>query len=120
MNKRILKSAAVLSVVLSSGCASIINDKEQTINITASNGAKVEGTINGMPMEAPSSVSMVRSNRDIEIIPTTEGCQPTTMESGITPYFWGNLLTGGLLGSSTDAASKKMWEYEESVIITCK
>lgn len=108
-----------MSVVLASGCASIINDKEQTVNIITSNGEKVEGTINGMPMQAPSSVSVERSSRDIEIIPTTEGCQPTTMESGITPYFWGNLLTGGLLGSSTDAASQKMWEYEDSVIIPC-
>jgi hypothetical protein len=119
MKKSFLKTAAIASIVLASGCASIINDKEQTVNILSSNGQKVEGTIRGLPFQAPAAVSLERGKRDVQIIPTTAGCQPTTIESGVAPFFWGNILTGGLLGSATDAVSEKMWEYDETVTIIC-
>jgi len=120
VNLSILKTAAVLSVALASGCASIINDREQTVRVLTSNGQKVEAIMNGLPIEAPTSVSLPREGNSIDITPSTEGCEPTTLDVGISWLFWANIITGGATGSTTDAVSQKMWDYDDSVTINCK
>ena len=41
----------------------------------------------------------------------TEGCaKQTTLESKVDIKFFGNIITGGLLGSTTDYSTEKMWQ----------
>lgn len=120
MKKNFFKAAIASSIVLASGCASIINDKEQSVNIVTSNGKTVEGTVRGLPFTAPGQINLDRSRRDVRVLPASDDCQPTDIESEISPWFWGNVITGGLAGSGTDAVTEKMWEYDETITIICK
>jgi hypothetical protein len=117
-----MKSAVVLlGIALLSGCASILNDKTQSINVTTNTGHEVKGTVNGMPFTAPGVVSVVREKKDKIFVSETEGCAKETIaEKNVDPKFFINILSGGAFGSSTDYSTDKMWKYNENVIITCK
>ncbi|WP_428385312.1 adenosine deaminase [Nevskia ramosa] len=101
-------------------CATIINDSGQIINVSASNGKPVEGTINGIPFKGPVPVTVQRAKAALDIKSTTEGCAPvTTVKSETSGVFWLNIILGGFFGSTTDYASGDMWKYDQNVIISC-
>jgi uncharacterized protein YceK len=117
---RAILGALVASVVLMSGCASITSSEEQSINITTSNNKSAEVTVDDKTVTAPGMVVVLRDGKDKVVRTDAEGCDTATpIKKSITPVFWGNIIIGGLLGSTTDGATGKMWDYEESVEISC-
>ncbi|WP_298014652.1 hypothetical protein [uncultured Aquabacterium sp.] len=119
MNKFAL-AAAVAASVLASGCASIFNDATQTVTIVASNGQPVQGTVDGKPFQTPSQVQVQRQKASKLISVTSPGCAAQTVaDSSVDFKFFGNVITGGLLGSSTDFATERMWKYSDNIIIPC-
>jgi len=117
-----LNSASALLVVLAlTGCASILNDSTQPINVSSSTGSDISGTVNGVPFKAPGIVNLTRENKNKLFITDTEGCTKETMaEKSVDPKFFINILSGGAFGSTTDYSTEKMWKYNESVVINCK
>lgn len=108
-------------VVFLSGCASILNDKTQSINVASSTGSDIQGTVNGVPFRAPGIIIVVREKKDLLFVTETEGCtKETIVPKEISGMFWINILTGGTSGSTTDFATEKMWKYHDTVVISCK
>lgn len=119
MNKLAL-AAAVATSVLASGCASIFNDATQTVTIVASNGQPVLGTVDGKPFQTPSHVQVQRQKASKLISVTSPGCAAQTVaDSSVDVKFFGNIIAGGLLGSSTDFATERMWRYADYIVIPC-
>lgn len=118
MQKRLLLAA--VSFVLLSGCSTILNDETQRINVASSNNQPIEGTINGQPFSGPGVVELKRARQDAIIFVQTEGCREQTLaSSSVDPKFFINILSGGSLGSTTDFASGRMWQYESNILINC-
>lgn len=112
---------ALLSVALLSGCATILNDKTQPINVTSSNGATFEGNIDGVAFKGPGIVNVVREKKDRVVSVTTPGCTPqTALPKSVDSKFFVNILSGGTFGSTTDYTTEEMWRYADNVVITCK
>ena len=121
MSINLLKAVVASSIVLASGCATILNDDAQNVNLLTSNGEKISGTINGVQFQGPGIVSIMRSQDDAIIVANTEGCTPQTVApSSVDMKFFINILSGGAFGSTTDYASDDMWKYENSITINCK
>jgi hypothetical protein len=104
----------ILLVSTASGCASIIDGRTQTVTFNSEpQGAQI--IINGMPMGVtPASIGLKRSDYDnANLLFRREGFQDqtVTMRTKLNGWFWGNVISGGLLGSATDAISGAMWEY---------
>lgn len=119
MIHRLLIASA--SVVLITGCASILNDKEQRINVTTSTGKSVSGTVNGQAFSAPGIVNVARENKNKVFAVDDAACtRETVAEKSVDPVFFINVLSGGPFGSTTDYSTEKMWKYAETVTITCK
>lgn len=115
-----LKAAVLLSVVAVSGCASILNDKTQQINVSSSNGKPITGTIDGAPFTGPGIVPVLRENKDKILVTNTAGCTPqTSLSKSVDPVFFINIISGGVFGSTTDYSTEKMWRYDESVTVSC-
>jgi hypothetical protein len=120
-----LKLAKVLFVssivVIATGCASIITDESAFINVRTSNGEEIKITVDGQDYNAPGLVTVAKTGKDKIIIAKNDNCdRETLVEKKIEPAFWGNIITGGFLGSTTDSATDKMWTYSESVVVNCK
>ncbi len=110
-----------LSIAAMSGCASILNEKTQPINISASNGKEMTGTIDGQAFKAPGVVNVTRENKNKVVMVKTEGCAAeTSVEKSVDSKFFINILSGGGLGSTTDYATDKMWKYSENIVVACK
>lgn len=118
--KKLAIAAMMGSVVLMTGCASVFNEKTQPINVTASNGKPFQGSVDGTPFTGPGMVSVYRQKNPKLFKVDTPGCSPlTTVDSNIDVKFWGNIVIGGVLGSTTDYSTDKMWKYSDTVTITC-
>ena len=112
----------LITTALLSGCASIIKGRNQTINVMTANGDNVQATVfskNGMlETELPRVISVSRDSQDITIRVKDDKCHTETVaiaQSRVEPWFWGNILSGRILGSSTDYATGAMWKYDSNV-----
>jgi hypothetical protein len=118
--KKLATYALMGSVLLTTGCASILNEETQQVNVSASNGKAIQGTIDGKSFTAPAVVAVRRAQASKIVNVDTAGCaKQTAVESNVDPKFFINILTGGLFGSSTDYATEKMWKYSDNVVVSC-
>lgn len=118
--KSIGLSAVVVLAVLTTGCASILNESTQAVNVSASNGKSISGTIDGKTFEAPGVVQVERAQKGKVISVNAAGCSKSTaLQSSVDPKFFINILSGGAFGSTTDYSTEKMWKYSDSVVIAC-
>lgn len=136
-----MKKLAFALVVTLSGCASVVNDKNQVIHINASNGQTLNGSVQEITVKKTkegkkvkkektytpvsklngSDVMLARSGSQKVVIVDNPECEKETpIKNSVDGMFFGNILIGGLLGSTTDATTGKMWKYEENVVVQCK
>ena len=121
MSTRTLKLAAVCLFTMSTGCASILNEKTQNVNIVTSSGRKAEVMVDGMPFQAPGVATFKRTKADKLITTKDPKCNPTTVApSTVDNVFFINVVSGGVFGSTTDYGTEKMWKYQDTVVISCK
>ena len=100
--KSIYTAVAVVAV-LATGCATIITPKEQKINVSSSTGEAIEVTLDGKSSSTPGQFTILRNGQDKTVNTTTPGCAPSTpLMKSIAPAFRGNIIIGGLIGSTTD------------------
>ncbi|WP_410211830.1 hypothetical protein [Aquirhabdus sp.] len=119
--KKMIGLTAIASVVLATGCASILNDKTQKVNVTTSNGSKITASVDGQSFAVPGIVDLTRSKTDKTIITSNSNCNPQTLApKQVDSMFWINILSGGAFGSTTDYSTEKMWKYNDNLVISCK
>jgi hypothetical protein len=102
----------MLSIALMSGCATIITGSSQEMSFQSSpDGATVtvDGRIIG---KTPTTVRLDKKSGQ-SVIFTKDGYEPLTMQlaTRMQPWFFGNIVIGGLLGSTTDGVSGAIHEY---------
>jgi len=117
-------SILLLATSILSGCASIIEGQSQNINITTSNNKNVDARIftkSGIQeIKLPHHMTVQKNSQDITIHVKDGTCNKestTVVKSRLEPWFWGNLITGGIVGSTTDSVTGAMWKYDETVIV---
>lgn len=114
-------------IVLIAGCATIVGGgPTQTVHFTSSpEGAKIfigvvkkgrKGEVETVSLldsglKTPSNVVINRKN--VTVVLKKEGYQDATISlvSGMNPWFMGNFITGGLIGSSIDSSTGAINEY---------
>lgn len=113
----------ISTLILLSGCATILSGSSKTINVTTSDGERVEVTVRGeeelQKFTAPTTI-IVQKGGDLIFTPDDERCVSTVAPKEIETTFWVNILTGGLFGSSTDFASGSMWNYDTNIQLNCR
>jgi len=95
----------VTFMLVMSSCSSIMSGTTQKVTITSNiNGCDIR--INGNSVgKTPTTVRIKREDR-MHLIVTKSGYEDynTTMETKLDPWFWGNIILGGVIGSTTDFA----------------
>ena len=118
-----MKKLLVISLIALSGCASIVDGGTQTVNLVASSGDKVHAKITTpsgyQESTLPTVISTKKKNQDI-IVNVDDSCyEPTTqaVQPSLAPAFWGNVIIGGLIGSTTDFATGAAWKYDNTNVV---
>jgi hypothetical protein len=111
----------VLTGLIITSCASLLNDDYQRINIGSTNNSELKGSIDGVPFTGPGIITVKRAKADKIIMVDSPACtKQTLLASTVDMKFYINILSGGTTGSTTDYATEKMWKYQDSVLIPCK
>ena len=106
------KALAVGLMALSTGCASIVTGGKQPITINSNvPGAVV--AVNGQRIGTTPYVGEIKRDSATNVTVSKIGYFPQTIVLATTlePWFWGNILLGGVFGSSTDAGTGAMNKY---------
>lgn len=120
MNTKLMLLATTTAVMLTSGCASVMTAEQQSIRVTSSSNSKVEVTVDDKTTMTPGTVTVLRDGKNKVVRTSAEGCDNATpINKNITPVFFGNIVIGGLLGSTTDGVTGKMWDYDDEVQVYC-
>lgn len=116
---KILSLNTILAlVVLMSGCSTVISGKTQTVSFQSTpSGATVN--INGSPIGVTPITTMIEKKSGQTLTVSKEGYKTftTSMTTSLDPWFWGNILIGGVFGSTTDGATGAMHQYSPSQFI---
>jgi len=113
--KCIFSELCLCLIVLSSGCASIVSGRNQEVTFQSNPDEaiiKVDGRIIG---KTPLTVNMKKKSGQ-NIVFEKDGYKPLTMslETRMNGWFWGNIVLGGVWGSTTDGVTGAVYEYSPS------
>ena len=116
-----LITISTITLMLISGCATIVADDDDRIKVTSNNNMSFKAKLNEKEIDVPSTVVVDRNGDDLVITTNQENCDTNTpVEKKMDTAFLGNLITGGAFGSTTDASTGKMWDYQSDVTIICR
>ena len=113
-----------LSLMILSGCSSIVSDKMATISIQAPDCPP--GTIctlshkkGSWDMQPPGTITIPKSDDLLRVSCRTPDGKLLTQSanSGFGGMFWGNIIFGGGIGMLVDAGTDAHREYPASIII---
>jgi len=120
LQQGLLRGVMALLVLGITGCATILNDETQKINVTSSTGEKFSFSIDGKSYEGPAIVDVQRTKADKFIISDSPNCNKQTLvPAKVDNKFWINILTGGVFGSTTDYSTEEMWGYDTNAVVSC-
>lgn len=103
------------ALVALAGCASIVSGRTQEVSF-ASNPEGVTVTVNGRILgKTPLTINLQRQSGQ-SLIFSKDGYKTLSMEleTSINGWFWGNIVLGGLIGSTTDGITGSVHKYAPS------
>ena len=112
MKKRSLAVLGAFSaMVLAYGCASIVSGTSQTITITSNvDGAGIY--LDGQQVGTTPFTGKVKKNKEsLRVEQAGFRTGTITLSKTLDAMFWGNIIIGGTLGSSTDFATGAAYSY---------
>ncbi len=106
-------AAAVVSV----GCSTVVNGQEQALQVN-SNVAGAEVLINGVLVGKTPFSGLVKKSSTSSLTVRKDGFKERTVQlaTEIEGWFWGNIILGGVIGSSTDYGTGAMHKYAPNTI----
>ena len=113
--------AIVITVVfclVAGGCATIFSGTKQKISVNSNvDGAEI--FINGILIGKTPFMGEVTREKEATLTVKREGykTQEMVLSTSVEGIFWGNILCGGTIGSSTDYSTGAMWSYSPSSLM---
>jgi hypothetical protein len=119
-----IRKSTILSwtflMVSVSGCATIISGSNQDVTLNSEPpGARI--LVNGVDVGTTPLTTSIERSKITTVTAKLDGYydQQVPLQRGMNYWFWGNILIGGLLGSSTDYMSNAVLKYEpNSYLVT--
>lgn len=105
------------SLALVCGCASIVRGSTEQVSINSNvNGAEVN--VNGVLVGKTPFTGKIKRGSSTAVSVSKPGFETktVTLDTSIEPIFWGNIIIGGVLGSTTDLATGSMYKYSPATI----
>ncbi|MGX3045343.1 hypothetical protein [Helicobacter sp. T3_23-1056] len=118
-----LVSSAFIVGSIFSGCALTSNGTKQSVTITTSNGKPVLAEVDGQKINIPAEIKISRKHgATIRVLEMDNPNYEDTLliikgKHNVSGWFWGNILSMGTFGSTTDGASGSMWTYGNPTFI---
>ncbi len=128
MTRSTLISLALLSPLMFTGCASIVNGQNQSLSVTSdSNGATLAGAKCSLMNNkgtwfatTPGSVTVRRSYEPLNVNCTLDGFDTgsVTVKSATKAMAFGNIIFGGVIGAGVDISTGAAYDYPELIKVS--
>ncbi len=128
MTRSTLISLALLSPLMFTGCASIVNGQNQSLSVTSdSNGATLAGAKCSLANNkgtwfatTPGSVTVRRSYQPLAVNCTLDGFETgsITINSATKAMAFGNIIFGGVIGAGVDISTGAAYDYPELIKVS--
>jgi hypothetical protein len=112
--KKIIKTGVAILITTSifTGCATITQDSAQPVTFNSiPEGAKVyvNGQLKG---KTPMTIQIEKGDKNqFKLMKEGYSTIEKPLETEVDGWFWGNIIFGGVLGSTTDNMSGNMYEF---------
>lgn len=105
-------AAVIASAAILSGCATVISGPSQEVTFN-SEPQEATITVAGKVLGKTPITANVSRDKNVAVTFEKEGYKTYTAQLSTTlnGWFWGNIVIGGLLGSTTDGLSGAIHEY---------
>ncbi len=115
--KKLALAGLSLGLVAISGCSTLVNGSSQSVSIN-SNVQDAQVTWNGAPIGKTPLTVQVKRGSSAQITVSKDGyiSKTITADTSIEPIFWGNVIFGGVLGSTTDGVNGNMYKYAPATL----
>jgi len=114
--------ASILAITLAAavavaGCSTIVSGQEQALQIN-SNVSGADVLLNGVLIGKTPFSGQVKKSATASVTVRKDGFKERTVQlaTEVEGSFWGNIIIGGLPGSSTDYGTGAMYKYAPNVI----
>jgi len=108
----VVSAVIALQAVFLSGCASIVKGSKQVVTIESNvRGAEVK--VNGELVGTTPFTGPIKRGSDTTVLLSKTGyaSKTLTLSTSVEPVFWGNIIFGGVFGSTTDMSTGSMYQY---------
>ncbi|UCC73029.1 MAG: PEGA domain-containing protein [Gemmatimonadota bacterium] len=104
-------SLTLITALVVTGCASIVSGTTQDMTVT-SNVEDAEIFLDGVRIGTTPFTGLVKKNKG-QLRVEQEGYETgtLTLSKSLDPWFWGNIIIGGTVGSITDFATGAAFTY---------
>ncbi len=110
-----IKIAVMMFAASLAGCATLFSEDYATINVSTSNGKKVDITVDGQNYTAPTTVKLEKDGSTKVIATQDISCASSTaVRKKLEVVTFINVFS--TTGFTTDAATGSMWTYDNAVI----
>lgn len=98
-------------------CATVVGGTSQTVSID-SNVKGADVVVNGAMVGQTPFAGSISRGKSTSVTIRKEGYRSKTviLNTEVEPIFWGNIIVGGVFGSTTDLASEAMYKYTPASI----
>lgn len=106
--------AVAITTLLVQGCATIVDGKTQPVTFSSEpEGATV--AVAGRVMGTTPLTVQLEKDKNLAVTFTKDGYKQYSTQLGTTVngWFWGNIVLGGVFGSTTDASTGAMYEFSQ-------
>jgi len=105
------------AAVAVAGCSTIVSGQEQALQIN-SNVSGADVLLNGVLIGKTPFSGQVKKSATAAVTVRKDGFKERTVQlaTEVEGSFWGNIIIGGLPGSSTDYGTGAMYKYAPNVI----
>jgi len=112
------KTLLLTTCLLASSCASIFKGSQQDITID-SNVKGADISINGKLIGRTPFSGKIKRESEARLQVSKEGYESKVivLDTGIEPIWFGNIISGGVFGSTTDYGTGAMYQYTPGNIV---
>lgn len=130
MKRKLLMAIPIASMVLFSGCATVLGGggKQQvTVNSTKPMNVRIGYAADDnktltqyQSITTPTTVTVIRENKNLLLTSDNNEFEPIVVEKKLNPWFWGDVVMTSLVSTTTDAVTGAMWKYDDNITIPVK
>lgn len=109
---RLMLMTILAASLMSTGCATLVNGSRQKMTINSTPGGAIVEYGGAEVGKTPCTVEVSRkSQTTVQVKQAGYESRTINLEGEMSGWFWGNIISCGIYGSTTDAVSGSMYKY---------